>query len=605
MERIAAAAKSGAIGEHLSALARVGCPCRVGAGSGGDGSSSSGELFFENLPRARVVLESITDTLNSSDVGSKLRVRALACLAALAQDEAGRDAVMDAVRSLDETFEKVLLDKEAGRQQYNTAVGDIHLLMVLLFFRVLDYRMSAADLLEMVRDDQRLSLELIGATAKVSSYENGVFLNACRIMEETTLPETYFGGADDEAKEQQISAFAARVDDMVKLHLATSLMNDTVSSALRRFFPATATALATYRTASRKKVAGQGGGVEYGGGHGGLQWWKAVQVVKDPKAHLAIGALFRMLQNLYLFSSGGADAVSFRQHVLTVTEVAALGIAQLCSAVSGICDDEGRTGSKDDSPETFPAHAAERCAADVLRVLTLACFRLPEACAVLRASNPTVLLIGNDDPKRFAFWTSRTRLLRLLLLLNINIDAFGGRDLSPTADCALAAGRLEELGGVLAAAVRESKLTVAKIDDAGWLPVGRDLPSYSVVRSMFDQGRHAAGGESQGNDVDGKTADLDPLADDAPVVSEEGRDDDEAKGSSAADDSRERPQAKQGPKQRPPQPPDRSSTGPLRLEDLKFDKKTADLITKRHIQRACAVNADGAGGDEDDDLYDF
>ena len=50
------------------------------------------------------------------------------------------------------------------------------MLMVLLLARIMDYRLTAADLLEMVRGDLKLAMELVCSVGKAQGYEDACFL---------------------------------------------------------------------------------------------------------------------------------------------------------------------------------------------------------------------------------------------------------------------------------------------------------------------------------------------------------------------------------------------------------------------------------------------
>ena len=52
----------------------------------------------------------------------------------------------------------------------------MHVLMVLLLARLMDYRLTAADLLEMVRGDLKLAMELVCSVGKAQGYEDACFL---------------------------------------------------------------------------------------------------------------------------------------------------------------------------------------------------------------------------------------------------------------------------------------------------------------------------------------------------------------------------------------------------------------------------------------------
>ena len=129
------------------------------------------ETFFQSYPSTRQlenVLDNIVAILNDPEETRKERVRALVVLSNLALVEEQRDTLLDAVRHIDETFENALIERETGAEQFSKRVkcDEMHELVLILFIRLMNYRFSAADLLDLLRNKQSLAL----ATIECSKY---------------------------------------------------------------------------------------------------------------------------------------------------------------------------------------------------------------------------------------------------------------------------------------------------------------------------------------------------------------------------------------------------------------------------------------------------
>ncbi|CAE7897262.1 unnamed protein product, partial [Symbiodinium sp. KB8] len=65
----------------------------------------------------------VSHCLNREDSGSKQRIAALTLIANLSKETAYASVLMQAVQQLEEGFEKVLAEKEAGRAEFGMFVG--------------------------------------------------------------------------------------------------------------------------------------------------------------------------------------------------------------------------------------------------------------------------------------------------------------------------------------------------------------------------------------------------------------------------------------------------------------------------------------------------
>ena len=129
------------------------------------------EAFFEGFPSVRQLeneLDGVVAILNDAEESRKERVRALVVLSNLACVEEKRDILLDAVRHLGESFENALIERETGAEQFSKQLkcDEMHELVLLLFIRIMNYRFSAADLLDLLRNKQNLAL----ATIESSEY---------------------------------------------------------------------------------------------------------------------------------------------------------------------------------------------------------------------------------------------------------------------------------------------------------------------------------------------------------------------------------------------------------------------------------------------------
>ena len=126
--------------------------------------------FFESTASPGDILAQVVEVLNDPDESRKERVRALVVLSNLARVEDERDTLLDAVRYLGEPFEQALIERETGAEQFSkhTKCDEMHELVVLLSVRIMDYRFSTADLLDLLRNKHQLALATIESSKSTS-----------------------------------------------------------------------------------------------------------------------------------------------------------------------------------------------------------------------------------------------------------------------------------------------------------------------------------------------------------------------------------------------------------------------------------------------------
>ena len=114
------------------------------------------------------LLDYLVDILNDVDETRKNRIKSLVALTNIARVEDQRDAVLDAVRQLNENFENALIEREEGAETFSkkSTVDEMHQLVVLLFIRVMDYAFQATDLLDLMRGKDSLALATIEISLK-------------------------------------------------------------------------------------------------------------------------------------------------------------------------------------------------------------------------------------------------------------------------------------------------------------------------------------------------------------------------------------------------------------------------------------------------------
>ena len=151
------------------------------------------------------LLDYLVDILNDVDETRKNRIKSLVALTNIARVEDQRDAVLDAVRQLNENFENALIEREEGAETFSkkSTVDEMHQLVVLLFIRVMDYAFQATDLLDLMRGKDSLALATIEISLKKVAYEDEVCLGLSRLFSGFTLPSTYFGSTGGKAMSER------------------------------------------------------------------------------------------------------------------------------------------------------------------------------------------------------------------------------------------------------------------------------------------------------------------------------------------------------------------------------------------------------------------
>ena len=117
------------------------------------------------------VLRALVSVLDVSEEGGwcgKDRVKALVALSNLAQVASLRNEILRVFqRGAGASFEALLAQKEHARREFgNNKASPEHLLVIVLLFRVVDYRLGADDLLDLLSGDVDFALALIEALLK-------------------------------------------------------------------------------------------------------------------------------------------------------------------------------------------------------------------------------------------------------------------------------------------------------------------------------------------------------------------------------------------------------------------------------------------------------
>eukprot|EP00944_MAST-04C_sp_MAST-4C-sp1_P009069 g9069.t1 len=242
------------------------------------------------------LLDYLVDILNDVDETRKNRIKSLVALTNIARVEDQRDAVLDAVRQLNENFENALIEREEGAETFSkkSTVDEMHQLVVLLFIRVMDYAFQATDLLDLMRGKDSLALATIEISLKKVAYEDEVCLGLSRLFSGFTLPSTYFGSTGGKAmSERDCSEFSTKINMLVDKFRATPLLTTWIDAVTRRALKNTGK--------SSKPGTGE---------HFGIQ-----------QVHLEmINYGLQAFMNTYHFTTGNG-ATGFRQHLLVAEKV--------------------------------------------------------------------------------------------------------------------------------------------------------------------------------------------------------------------------------------------------------------------------------------------
>ena len=370
------------------------------------------------------VLRALVSVLEVDDDrgwSSKDRVQALLALSNLAQVESLRNELLRAFqRGAAASFEALLSQKEHARREFgNNKASTEHLLVIVLLFRVVDYRLGADDLLDLLSGDVDFALALIEALLKSTNYELALHVGLLRTLGEFVHPSTYFTGAvvADEGKanagssgdggsggnsgksqdrsERSCNEFTDKVDRLVQRLMSSSLLPSAAAAVTRRLdkFARTARML---RKGARVPSS-------------------ALSVTAGDLSVLVRQSL-AFLYNAHLFMSGvDVSAAAFRQHLVVAVKIAESVILPFLENV--FC--EAIAQGKDDEALFM---AAQGC----FQMLTVLYFRFlgPANERMLRANAITALVLRavNKDEDRFLRWP---KLLGMMVLFNANVDSLG------------------------------------------------------------------------------------------------------------------------------------------------------------------------------------
>ena len=269
---------------------------------------------------------------------SKDRVKALVALSNLAQVSSLRGEILRAFRGTAASFERLLAQKEQARKEFgNNNASTEHLLVNVLLFRVVDYRLGADDLLDLLSGDVEFALSLIEALLKSNNYELALSVGLLRTLGEFVHPSTYFTGAlvADEGKadaasegrkahdrsERSCAEFTAKVDRMIQHLMGNSSLLPSVATAVSRRLDKHARLKRMQRKGTRVPAA-------------------AASITSADLSVLVRTAL-GFLYNAHLFMSGvDVSAAAFRQHLVVAVKIAETVIIPFlkdvfCESVAG------------------------------------------------------------------------------------------------------------------------------------------------------------------------------------------------------------------------------------------------------------------------------
>ena len=370
------------------------------------------------------VLRALVSVLDVSEEGGwcgKDRVKALVALSNLAQVASLRNEILRVFqRGAGASFEALLAQKEHARREFgNNKASPEHLLVIVLLFRVVDYRLGADDLLDLLSGDVDFALALIEALLKSTNYELALHVGLLRTLGEFVHPSTYFTGAveADEGKanaaassegaggaggkaqdrsERSCTEFTAKVDRLVQRLMGSSLFLSVAAAVTRRLD-------AFARVARMLKK----------GAHVPASSLTTTAADVSVLVRQSLGFLY----NAHLFMGGVAvSAAAFRQHLVVAVQIAETVILPFLENV--FC--EAVAGGKDDDDALFMA--AQGC----FQMLTVLYFRFlgPANEKMLRGNTITVRVLRavNNDGDRFLRWP---KLLGMMVLFNANVDSLG------------------------------------------------------------------------------------------------------------------------------------------------------------------------------------
>ncbi len=161
----------------------------------------------------KAVVSACITHLNASaeSVPAKSKQSSLSLLCMLARNDDARDCIFDSLSSLSGALEELLGQKEQARKDFGTQLGPFHTLVLTLLLRVQRYQLNAPDVMELVRGDCALAVEVVGCVCMQQPLEHAAVSACSRILFQMTTPAAHFtseaGGG--EPTEHALSAFSA------------------------------------------------------------------------------------------------------------------------------------------------------------------------------------------------------------------------------------------------------------------------------------------------------------------------------------------------------------------------------------------------------------
>jgi hypothetical protein len=148
---------------------------------------------------------------SSESVSVKSKQSSLALLCMLSRNDNARDCIFDSLASLSGALEELLGQKEQARKDFGTQLGPFHTLILTLLLRVQRYQLNATDVMELVRGDVALAVEVVGCVCAQQPLEHPAVAASCRILFQMTTPSAHFTShvASGEPSEHALSAFSS------------------------------------------------------------------------------------------------------------------------------------------------------------------------------------------------------------------------------------------------------------------------------------------------------------------------------------------------------------------------------------------------------------
>ena len=432
---------------------------------------------------------------------SKDRVKALVALSNLAQVESLRNEILRAFRGTSASFEALLAQKEKARKAFgNNKSGAEHLLVIVLLYRVVDYRLGADDLLDLLSGDVEFALSLIEALLKGTSYEVPLHIGLLRTLGEFVHPATYFTGAleTDEGKsaavgtkskdlsERSCSEFTEKVDRIVQQLMSSSSLLPSVVAAVRHRLDKFGKKNTIARAASHSSPSPK---------------------MLSTLVRYALGFLY----NTHLFMNGfGVSAAAFRQHLVVATKVSEDIVLPFlenvfCKLVSSDGDDTAAADNERSDDDNALFMAAQGC----FQMLTVLYFRFQGSAKerMLRANTVTATVIRSVGRERFLCWP---KLMGMMVLFNANVDSLGDLAMKMESsqeewpeDCrsdviySSFKDMIEPYKSESVSAARARVRLINMMEDPEPLPVARDSETLRKLCSLLETLIDAEGGESE------------------------------------------------------------------------------------------------------------